>query len=170
MIIIVELYLDEGRFTWRHNSALKFIANSFQPIVGSTLYVDLPGFLSPCKITGDTFRPDILLATKDKKLFVLELTVGFETNLNINSQRKKDKYQELLQALNSQFSSVKFLNLSVSCLGIFGRSTDSFIDMCKELEIDKSYLRFIVRKTTNIIIRSTYFIFAAETNPGTLLI
>ena len=77
-------YLDEGRFTWRHNSALKFIANSFQSIVGSTLYVDLPGFLSPCIISGDTFRPDILLVTKDKKLFVLELTVGFETNLNIN--------------------------------------------------------------------------------------
>ena len=65
----------------------------------------------------------------------------------------------LLQALNSQFSSVKFVNLSVSCLGIFGRSADSFIDMCKELEIDKSYLRFIIRKTSNIIIQSTYFIF-----------
>ena len=58
-------YLDEGRFTWRHNSALKFIANSFQSIVGSTLYVDLPGFLSPCIIIGDTFRPDILLVSKD---------------------------------------------------------------------------------------------------------
>ena len=158
-------YLDEGRFTWRHNSALKFIANSFQSIVGSTLYVDLPDFLSPCIITGDTFRPDILLVTKDKKLFVLELTVGFETNLNINSQRKKDKYQELLQALNSQFSSVKFVNLSVSCLGIFGRSADSFIDMCKELEIDKSYLRFIIRKTSNINIRSTYFIFCHRNKP-----
>ena len=158
-------YLDEGRFTWRHNSALKFIANSFQSIVGSTLYVDLPGFLSPCIITGDTFRPDILLVTKDKKLFVLELTVGFETNLNINSQRKKDKYQELLQALNSQFSSVKFVNLSVSCLGIFGLSADSFIDMCKELEIDKSYLRFVIRKTSYIIIRSTYFIFCRRNKP-----
>ena len=92
-------------------------------------------------------------------------SVGFETNLNINSQRKKDKYQELLQALNSQFSSVKFVNLSVSCLGIFGRSADSFIDMCKELEIDKSYLRFIIRKTSNIIIRSTYFIFCRRNKP-----
>ena len=162
---LLSIHLDEGRFTWRHNSALKFIANSFQSIVGSTLYVDLPGFLSPCIITGDIFRPDLLLVTKDTKLFVLELTVGFETNLNINSQRKKDKYQELLQALNSQFSSVKFVNLSVSCLGIFGHSADSFIDMCKELEIDKSDLRFIIRKTSNIIIRSTYFIFCHRNKP-----
>ena len=86
-------------------SALKFIANSFQSIVDSTSYVDLRGFLSLCIITGATFRPGILLVAIDKKLFVLELTMGFETNLNINEQRKKDKYQELLQALNSQFSS-----------------------------------------------------------------
>ena len=84
-------YLNEGRFTWRHNSALLFIANSLQSIVGSTLYVDLPGFLSPCIVTGDAFRPDLLLVTADKRLFMLELTVGFETNLNINAQRKRDK-------------------------------------------------------------------------------
>ena len=39
-------YLDKGLFTWLHNSALKFFANSFQSIVPSTLYVDLPGSLS----------------------------------------------------------------------------------------------------------------------------
>ena len=118
-------YLDEGRFTWRHNSALQFIANSLQSIVGSTLYVDLPGFLSPCIITGDTLRPELLLVTADRKLFVLELTVGFETNLDINAHRKKEKYHQLL---------------------------------------------FIIRKTSAIIIRSTYFIFAEGTNLGPVLI
>ena len=138
--------LDEGRFTWFRNSALQFIANPLQSIVGSTLYVDLPGFLSPCIITGYTLRPDLLLVTADRKLFVLELTVGFETNLNINAHRKQEKYHQLLQTLSSQFPLVKFVNLSVSCLGIFGCSTNSFIDMCKDLEIDKNYLLFMVRK------------------------
>ena len=86
-------YFDERRFTWRHNSALQFIANSLPSIVGSTLYVDLPGCLSSCIITGDTLRPDLLLVTADRKLYVLELTVGFETNLNVNSQRKKEKHR-----------------------------------------------------------------------------
>ena len=104
----------------------------------------------------------IFLSQMIKKIFALEMTVGFETNLNINAQRKKDKYQELLQALNSQFSFVEFVNLSVSCLGIFGRSANSFIDMCKELEINNSYLGVIIRKTSNIIIRSTYFIFLPQ--------
>ena len=147
--------------------SMQFIANPLQSIVGSTLYVDLPGFLSPCIITGYTLRPDLLLVTADRKLFVLELTVGFETNLNINAHRKQEKYHQLLQTLSSQFPLVKFVNLSVSCLGIFGCSANSFIDMCKDLEIDKNYLLFMIRKTSGIIIRSTYFIFCRRNKPWT---
>ena len=82
-------YIDDGRYTWRHNSALQFIANCLQSIVGSSLYVDLLGFLSPCILTSDMFRPYLLLVIADQKLFLLELTIGFEINLNITSQRKK---------------------------------------------------------------------------------
>ena len=77
------------------NSALQFIANALQSIVGSTLYVGLPGFLSPRVIIRDMFCPDLLLVTADSKLFVLELIEGFERNLNINAQRQKDKYQQI---------------------------------------------------------------------------
>ena len=56
--------------------------------------------------------------------FVFELTVGFETYLNITLQRKKEKYQKLLQTLNCQHYLVTFANQSLSCLGIFGRSAD----------------------------------------------
>ena len=160
-------YLNEGRFTWRNNSALLFIANSLQSIVGFTLYVDVPGFLSPCIVTGDAFRPDLLLVTADKRLFVLELTVGFETNLNINAQRKRDKYQQLLQDLKSRFSLDKLVNLSVSCLGIFGHLANVFIDMCKDLDLDQNHLHFIIKKTSNISIRSTYFIFCPRNKPWT---
>ena len=37
-------YLNEGRYTWRHNSALHLIALSLQGVTGTTLYADLPGF------------------------------------------------------------------------------------------------------------------------------
>ena len=51
-------YLNEGRFTWRHNS-LQFIANSLQSIVSSTLYVDPSG--------GSTGEPE--RATAPQKFF-----------------------------------------------------------------------------------------------------
>ena len=47
-------YLNEGRFTWRHDSVLNFIAPSLTCVKGSKLYVDLPGFITPSVITGDT--------------------------------------------------------------------------------------------------------------------
>ena len=39
-------YLEDGRYTWRHNSALHFIASSLQCIKHSTVHADLPGFFS----------------------------------------------------------------------------------------------------------------------------
>ena len=74
-------YLDEGRYTWRHNSILYFLANSLQSIKDSSLCVDIPGFISPLAVTGDSLRPDLLLVVLDKCLYILELTVGFEKNL-----------------------------------------------------------------------------------------
>ena len=71
-------------------------------------YVDLPGFLSPCIINGDRFCPDLLFVTADQKLFLLEMMVGFEAYLNISAQRNKEKYQQLLQALNLNFISSNF--------------------------------------------------------------
>ena len=77
-------------FTWRHNSVLNFITPNLLNVERSKLYVDLPGFLSPSVITGDQLRPD-LLAIENKVLHILELTVGFETNLKTNSVRKHEK-------------------------------------------------------------------------------
>ena len=101
-----KVYLDQGRYTWHHNSALNFLATSFQAINGSSLYADLPGFLSPSIITGDHLRPDLLLKTKENCLYVLELTIGFETNLNCNAVRKSEKYATLVSDLKRQFKSV----------------------------------------------------------------
>ena len=70
---------------------LHFIANSMKSVPDSVLYADLPGFVTPSVVTGDTLRPDLLLAISNKCLYILELTVGFENNLLSNFSRKKNK-------------------------------------------------------------------------------
>ena len=95
--------------------------------------------LSPCIITGDQLRPDMLLSIGKTMLYVIELTVGFETNLNSNAERKREKYYQLTRDLSSDFHYVKFINISLSALGVFGKSCEPFIDMCKELEFDKQH-------------------------------
>ena len=81
---------------------------------GSALYADVPGFKSPSIITGDTYRPDLLLSLSNGSLYVVELTVGYETNLENNVKRKKAKYRELVRQLDENFNEVNFVNLSMS--------------------------------------------------------
>ena len=138
---------------------LSFIAQTLQSINSAKLYVDLPGYLSPCTITGDSLRPDIILSTADNVLYILELTVGFETNLNNNASRKELKYRPLLIDLANDYNQIKFINLSISSLCIFGNCSDSFLKLCIERGINNGDINFIISKISNIIIRSTYYIF-----------
>ena len=102
---------------------------------------------------------DILLSTADNTLYIIELTVGFETNLDNNAHRKELKYRPLLTDLAKDYNKIKFVNLCISCLGIFGNSSDSFLQMCNERGIENHDLRFIISKLSTIIIRTTYYIF-----------
>ena len=79
---------------------------------------------------------------------MIELTVGFETNLNSNAERKHEKYHRHTRDLSSDFHNIKFIHLSPSALGIFGKSCEPFIDMCKDLECDKQH-RFHSAKAIN---------------------
>ena len=91
-------YLDQGRFTWLHDSALNFIAKSLAAVNGK-LYSDLPNYLNPSIFTGDKFRPDLLFTLPSNHPYILELTFGYESNLSSNSLRRKPKYKELVSEI-----------------------------------------------------------------------
>ena len=52
------------------------------------------------------------------------------------------------------------MNLSISCLGIFDQTSESYFEMCKELGIDKRHFNFINTKISTIvtIMYTTYYI------------
>ena len=110
------------------------------------------------------YVPDMLISTSCNTLYVIELSVGFETNLKNNANGKFTKYRYLLNDLSSKYRQVKFVNLSISSLRIFGQSCDSFIQMCNDLTTNTGHTNFIITKLTSIIIRTTYYICAAD--PG----
>ena len=66
----------------------------------------------------------------------LELTVGYESNLRRNTRRKKQLYRELVQQINNDYEKVNFVNLSISALGTYDKSTADFIDMMNMLKFD----------------------------------
>ena len=160
-------YLEDGRYTWRHNSVLLHIANSFSSLQRCRLFVDLPSFPSPSLITGDSLRPDLALISPDNTLYILELTVGFETNIEVNNKRKAIKYGPLIQDLRSQYRTITFINLSMSALGIYEASSDTILKMMNDLGIAKSVQISIIKKIMNIAVRSTYYIFCRRNKTWT---
>ena len=159
-------YLSEDLFKWRHDSALNLLASTLC-LNHCTFYVDLPQHLSPSLVTGDDLRPDMLISTPSNTLYVLELSAGFEKNLDNKATRKFTKHRYLLNELTSKYRHVKFVNLSIGSLGIFGQSCNSFIQMCSDLTIDKAHTSYIIAKLTTIIIPTTYHIFCMRNEPWT---
>ncbi|CAB4006838.1 Hypothetical predicted protein [Paramuricea clavata] len=167
-------YLDEGRFTWLHDSVLNFLASTLTAVKNSTLYADIPGFMNPSVITGDRLRPDLLLVTENRCLYILELTVGYESNLLVNANRKRQKYRDLINEQEADYDKVKFVNLSLSTLGVFGRTCENFDGMLSSLKCDAKYSKYIKKQIVNICIRTSYYVFCKRNkvwdNPKLMLI
>ena len=66
-----KVYLQEGRYTWRHYSLLRFIATTFRSLQHAKIFAEIPGFLSTSVITGDDLRPDLLHSLYNKSLYNL---------------------------------------------------------------------------------------------------
>ena len=165
-------YLQDGRYTWRHNSVLLHIARTLSSVVHSSVFADLPIFPSPSLITGESLRPDLVLVLNNTSAYVLELTGGFESNIKINNDRKAAKYHPLITNLQRSYSTVKFVNLSMSALGILGTSSESFLSMLTDFNFDEKTKNHALLKSMNIAIRCTYYIFCRRnkswTNPELL--
>ena len=90
---------------------LQFIAKSLTSISDSVLYVDLPSYITLSVTSGNSLPPDLLLTVSSKCLYILELTVGFETNLLNNAFRKTNKNEDSVRRQKHQYDSVKFITL-----------------------------------------------------------
>ena len=162
-------YLNEKRYNWRHDSILLFIAKTLSFVSNYCIYADLIGFDSPSIVTDTENRPDcILRLTKEhdsRELYIIELTVWFETNLQKNSLRKEAKYSMLLSHLRQKFDKVFFVNLSLSEVGFYESSCSSFTDMLKHLKFTEEKRTFTLKRIADICICTTYYIFYRRNKP-----
>ena len=65
-------------------------------------------------ISSVVLYQEIEKKTSCSTMYVIELSVGFETKLNNSASRKFAKYRHFLSDLLSEYRQVKFLNLSIS--------------------------------------------------------
>ena len=66
-----------------------------------------------------------------------------------------------------RLTSLNLVNLSISTLGIYVKSTTEYIDMMKMLKFDKRTVNYIIKRITNIAIRTSYYIFCRKNKEWT---
>ena len=81
---------------------------------------------------------------------------------NNNVVRKKEKYLNVINEMSRNYRCVKFVNLSMSSLGVFSDECCTFLDMMNDIGIDKKQQPYIIKKMINIAIRATYYIFCCR--------
>ena len=119
-------------------------------------FVDMEGYPNPSIITGDEQQSDFAIVKSDN-LLLFELTVGFETNIKKNFDHKVKRFQQLLAKLSNKYK-VYYANLSMGATDIIGK--DSLImTVMGNFDLSKETLNFIVNRTINVCIRTTYYIF-----------
>ena len=126
-----QVMLDQGRYTWRHNSVLRIIHDTFKEIADPswTLYCDLTG---TTKVAGTTIPPDILatqqrpdlvlLNRTSKSIIIIELTIPFDQNIPTAHDYKTNKYSSLILDLGEQSYDAKLFCLEVGSRGLITHS------------------------------------------------
>ena len=120
--------LNMSRYNHRHDAVLKtiynFLINHLPLQFQST--ADLPDqiYSFPIDITPTECRPDIVVLDNKEAMFLIELTVPFETNLEGARERKQAKYADLLKECR-QKSYASLITVQVGARGYISRPRKS---------------------------------------------
>ena len=82
--------LNELRSSWSHDSICASLVKELTNLRNKqlVLYADIADYKSPTIITRSSHSLDIVIVDVNK-LYLIDLTVGFETRITINTERKK---------------------------------------------------------------------------------
>ena len=122
--------LDQGRYTWRHDSVLQVLVHGLQQHLPETfkLYADFPGYLAsssppstiPTNLSSTLSRPDLVLVSNDSIcLFELTVPTNAQQHLLAARARKEDRYSSLQYDLQLSGLTVNLVPIEIGCLGHF---------------------------------------------------
>ena len=90
---------------------------------------------------------------------LFELTIGFETNMELNSTKKQEKYKALVDRLKKSYDDVVSANVSMGAYGFIEKDSKNFHDTTTELRIPETEIQYLTKSIINICIHTSYFIF-----------
>ncbi len=116
--------LEQGRYTWRHDSVLSSIETFIKNEINSTdidIISDLrqQSWNIPPDIILTSQRPDFVIVNRNQKsIYILELTVPYERNITMEHKYKSEKYAGLIGDLQDIGWSTSYHTFEVGCRGM----------------------------------------------------
>ena len=179
-----QVALDQGRFTWRHNSVLSNVILLVKSALIPTfrLYSDLPGFLAP---GGGSIPPHVLVTNLKPDLFIVddvsriavlfELTCPWDGNIDRSHAYKEDRYAPLIADLSRSYTTYHF-SVEVSVRGQVTTANKSRLKafVYRVSSDPKRVFKELIPVISKISLLSSFSIFSARnepswTNPATML-
>ena len=170
--------LDQGRYTWRHNSVLTTLIDIISPVLieGFSFFSDLPGFQAPHggsippDILTTVLKPDLFLFNLDKREAVIfELTCPWDGNIQRSHDFKEQKYAALVGDLSRDFK-VFLFSVEVSARGQISKANrarlKSFAHRC--CRDSRTTTKRLIEKCSKAALLSSYSIFGARKEPSWL--
>ena len=168
--------LDQGRYTWRHDSVLLSIVSAVRGNLraGFELFSDLPGFQAPHggvippHILVTNLRPDLFVVDEGSRVIVMvELTCPWDGNIERSHNFKQEKYSPLVADLSRSYR-VKYYPVEVSVRGQVSRSNKtrikSFIyDCCSD---PRKISKMLVNDCSKLSLLCSYSVFSAQKEPS----
>ena len=117
MVAECETSLREKRYDYRHDSILLNLSRILESIKSMDIYIDIPGYKCPTMINGENQRP-VVIVISNGKLYLLDVTAGYETNINLNRKRKEENYRALMDRSAQFYRGAQSANLSMRAVGV----------------------------------------------------
>ena len=165
--------LNQGRYTWRHNSVLNHIANTINQNKPPNLEVfcdisgqDINGGTIPPDVLVTQSRPDLVLLNRNEKtICLLELTCSFESNSQAANIRKSLRYSTLKTDLEENGYKCFLIPFEVGSRGHIHKSTkSSLFNIFTTMNISAKHNQ-CMKNMSKISLLSSYTIFHAYTQP-----
>ena len=147
---------DERRYTWRHDSVLYTLGYHLQRIKakGYKLFVDIPEYDNPGNLFNSQ-RPDIAFK-HGNNVYVVELTICFETNFVKSRNYKESRYKDLKSNLKDTNHTLTTLYIEFSSLGLCTPSIIELTRLLRGLNVD---VKRMIEIASEVCIRTSYYIF-----------
>ena len=146
--------MDLRRYSERHDSVLKtfgdFIKSSLPPLYSVTIDHPTDTYSFPHHITPTNLRPDIVWwGERQRELWLFELTISYETLMAEARERKRAKYQDLVEAGRAAGYKTELITVEVGSRGMLDPSDLEPLAAaisCHHKDIRSLYL-FVIRTT-----------------------